>query len=263
MQTHDGAVVAFSGGIDSTTVLCEAIKRYGKENVIAVSFFYGQKHRIELYQAKDICEVLGVEHMNVELPMIFKGAGSTLMDDDSQLQMMGSYEELEKKYGAQPTVVPNRNMHIVASCITIALTRGLNRVMLGVHGTDAAHYHYPDCTPAFIGAMAAACEIGNSGQVQLEAPYNTWSKGQIVKRAAELNVPAGLTQSCYSGVRPQCGLCATCHERQIAFKEAGYIDPAPYAISIVWSSDLKPWPGTQSNVQPMFPDDFWNLKQEK
>jgi hypothetical protein len=139
-------------------------------------------------------------------------------------------------------------MHIISSCITIALTRGLDRVMLGVHGTDAANYHYPDCTPAFIGAMAAACEIGNSGQVQLEAPFNTWSKGDIVAYAAELKAPAALTQSCYSGVRPQCGKCATCHERIAAFTEAGFIDPAPYAIEIRWDLSLKMWPVNLSTV---------------
>ena len=233
-----GAVVAFSGGLDSTTVLMQAIQDFGRDNVYARSFNYGQKHSLELRQAKEICEVLSVNWAVIQLPQIFAGAGSTLMDSDSSVQMMGSYEELEKKYGAQPTVVPNRNMWIIAACVTTALVEGVDNVMLGVHGTDSANYHYPDCTPMFIGAMCAATEIGNSGQVRLTAPYNTWSKGRIVLEGAGLGAPYHLTQSCYSGVRPACGKCATCHERIAAFEEAGYIDPIAYAIPINWSPGL-------------------------
>lgn len=247
-NSRPGAVVGFSGGIDSTVVLAEAVRRYGRKNVLAASFSYGQKHAIELEQAEAICEWYGVEHVHIELPKIFKGAGSTLMDDDSPLQMMGSYAELEKKYGAQPTVVPNRNMNIIANCITLAIVHGLDRVMLGVHGTDSANYHYPDCTPMFIGAMMAACEIGNSSQVQLEAPFNTWSKTDIVAYGAELKVPAHLTQSCYSGVRPACGKCATCHERIEAFTGAGFVDPIDYDAKMIWSTELKSWPLT---LQPL------------
>lgn len=238
---RDGAIVAFSGGIDSTTVLAEAIDRYTSKNVVAVSFDYGQKHKIELDQAQLIAKHYHVTHVIVDLPRIFSGAGSTLIDDDAEVETMGSYDELNKRYGAQPTVVPNRNMNIIANCVTVSLTYGLNRVMLGVHGTDSENYHYPDCTPMFIGAMSAAVEIGNSGNVRLEAPFNTWSKTEIIRRAAELDVPAELTQSCYRGERPQCGQCATCHERIIAFGEAKFVDPVEYASSVVWPDDAVQW----------------------
>lgn len=246
MKTVESAVVAFSGGLDSTTVLYEAIERYGTQNVYPVAFHYGQKHSIELVQAAVICNQIPLKLKVVDLPQIFGGAGSTLIDSGENVQIMGSYDELHKKHGSQPTVVPNRNMNFIAMCITVALTRGVNRVMLGVHGTDSAEFHYPDCTPMFIGAMNAAAWIGNEYQVQIEAPYNTWSKGQVVKRAAELKVPVWLTQSCYAGERPQCGKCATCHERQEAFKEAEYIDPTDYVVSQPINADHDWWPVKRS-----------------
>lgn len=256
MTTRDGAVVAFSGGLDSTTVLYEAIDRYGSDNVIAASFYYGQKHSRELEQAAIITDKAGVVWEMIELPKIFGGAGSTLIDGNEDVQVMGSYDELHKQHGSQPTVVPNRNMNIIAMCLTLALTRGVNRVMLGVHGTDSTNFHYPDCTPMFIGAMNAAAWIGNEYAVQIEAPYNTWSKADIVVRAAELQAPLHATQSCYLGLRPQCGECATCHERIEAFKIAGYIDAAEYVIEPDWNDD-EVFPSPASWVQ----EPFWKEGQ--
>src|SRR5690606_34553449 len=112
------------------------------------------KHAIELEQAKEICEVMGIKHSIIELPQIFAGFGSTLIDTRVDVETMNTYADLAKAYGAQPTVVPNRNMNFIAQAVTIALTKGLGRVILGVHAGDAANYHYPDCTPEFIGAMS-------------------------------------------------------------------------------------------------------------
>jgi 7-cyano-7-deazaguanine synthase len=142
---------------------------------------------------------------------------------------MGSYEELAKKYGGQPTVVPNRNMNFIAQLITVAWVNKCNTVMLGVHATDAGENHYPDCKETFIGAMNAAAEIGTEGRVSIWAPFARSSKGDIVREAASLKVPAHLTMSCYNGQEPACGRCATCHERLIAFRDAGYVDPIKYA----------------------------------
>lgn len=229
-QLTDGAIVSVSGGVDSTTVLAEAVHRYGRKNVYAVSFFYGQKHSVELEAALAVANYYRVQHEYINLPNIFAGAGSTLVDQDTNVEVMDSYENLAKKHGAQPTVVPNRNMNFIAMCLTYALTKGVNRVMLGVHATDSGANHYPDCSAEFIGAMQAAAEIGNSGQVKLEAPLVHITKGEVVLRAVELKVPLHLTYSCYKGEALACGKCATCHERLDAFAFAGFADPAEYAV---------------------------------
>ena len=231
---RDGAVVSLSGGIDSATALGVAISRYGVENVIPVAFHYGQKHDAELMHAQAVAKWygLGDEFQIIELPQIFGGAGSTLIDTDSQVQMMGTYEELKDKFNSQPTVVPNRNMNFIAMLITVAWTHKLNTVVLGVHATDAGENHYPDCKASFIGAMNAAVEIGSEGRINLWAPFEHSSKGDIVYEASELGVPAQLTMSCYNGMDPACGQCATCHERLAAFSEAEYKDPIIYVDDV-------------------------------
>lgn len=227
-KTRDGAVVSLSGGMDSTTLLKWAIDKYGKGNVHAVLFNYGQKHKTELDQAMLICAWLEVSFDLLQLPLIFAGAGSTLVDASTQVEIVGSYEELAARYGSQPTVVPNRNMNFLAMATTIALTKGLNRVLIGAHAGDAANYHYPDCRPAFNGAMAAAIDLATEGQVSLEAPFNWMDKGEIVSLAYRILAPLELSQSCYNGRRPACGKCATCLERINAFNEAGFYDPIDY-----------------------------------
>lgn len=249
---NDGAVVLLSGGIDSTTVLAEAYRKYGSQKVFAISFDYGQKHRIELDQAREIAMWYNVPWSLLKLPQIFAGAGSTLVDDDAPVEHVGTYAELAERFGSQPTVVPNRNMVLLSLAVTYAITHHVGRVMIGAHAGDAANYHYPDCRPAFNGAMSAAIEIATEGAIELVAPFNFASKGQLIQRAAFLKIPAHLTQSCYNGARPACGTCATCHERIAAFVDAGYRDPIAYVNGTelyhkmgVNPDSLKPWPVTE------------------
>lgn len=101
-------------------------------------------------------------------------------------------------------------------------------VYAGMHAEDAAGFAYADCTPEFLGAMAAATYIGTYGRVRFNALFQHMTKPQIIKRGMELNVPYIHTLSCYRGVRPACGRCSTCHARLEAFTEAGFIDPIDY-----------------------------------
>lgn len=228
----EGAVVSLSGGMDSCTALAWAIKRWGIDNVMTIAFYYGQKHFKELELASEIAAFYHVPHERITMPQVFSGAGSTLVDADASPQMMDSYEELAKKFGGQPTVVPNRNMNFIALAISYAWTHEKQHVVLGVHAGDAGNFHYPDCRPAFVGAMNAACEIATEGRVDIIAPFNHDPKSHLVKVAYALGAPLQLTQSCYNGQRPACGKCATCHERLNAFAEAGFEDPIAYVDGV-------------------------------
>ena len=125
------------------------------------------------------------------------------------------------------TVVPNRNMILLAVAAGHVISRGGGRVAYAAHGGD--HAIYPDCRPEFADAMAHALSLADWSTVELHRPFVGWSKADIVRRGAELEVPFAQTWSCYQGGEQHCGRCGTCIERREAFDLAGVPDPTPYA----------------------------------
>jgi 7-cyano-7-deazaguanine synthase len=232
------AVALLSGGLDSTTSLFQAVYD-GYSDVIAVTCQYGSKHNArELEAAVKIADKFCTGHSIVNLPDIFRGADSALMDEVTMPHM--TYNEIAEEEGPSPTVVPFRNGNLISVATAIAVTNDAEAVYVGMHAEDARNWAYPDCTPEFLGAMANAVFVGTYQKVRLVFPLIHMMKSGVVTRAALLNVPARLTYSCYEGRRKHCGLCPTCVERVEAFNEAGYIDPAEYEIDIRQAGER--WP---------------------
>lgn len=238
-ETRDGAIIALSGGMDSTTLAAQAINIFGKDNVFAIGFDYGQRHKSELNHAQAVADYYGVSFDIIQLPKIFSGGKSSLMGD-TDVQIMGTYTELAQKHGGQPTIVPGRNLNFLAQAATYAEIHKMNRVMIANHAGDSGSWHYFDCSPEFIAGASVAISVGTGFAVQLIAPFTQMSKGDIVRLAHVMRAPLHLTLSCYNGKSPACGECATCHERVQAFKEAGYIDPIAYVKVLDWGN-LQPW----------------------
>lgn len=222
------ALVLLSGGLDSTTCAVLACKEFGPENVIALTLFYGQKHAKEIEAAKTIADYLNLgEHRIEQLPDIFKGAGSTLVDPNLP-NPETTYEELNQSYGVSPTYVPFRNANLLSAATTIALVKEAEAVFYGAHAEDARNWAYPDCTPEFNGAMANAIFIGSYMQVRLITPLQWMTKKEIVALGREIGTPFQLTWSCYNGMEQACGVCPTCVGRLQAFRENQMEDPIPY-----------------------------------
>lgn len=220
------AVILFSGGLDSTTVMFQAIAD-GAEQIVAVTFDYGSKHaRREIQAAVDIMDgvmgVMNAHHRVVLMPKIFGGGKSALMGDVDM--PMEEY----KREGESVTVVPFRNANLISSAVTLAEVHGFDKVYVGMHATDYGSWAYPDCTPEFLGGMAGAIYVGTLHRVRLVFPLIWMTKAEVVTRAALLGVPTRLTWSCYEGGQRHCGRCPTCLERINAFVEAGYQDPVTY-----------------------------------
>ena len=222
------ALVLFSGGVDSTTCLGIAVKKYGSENVLALSVSYGQKHTKEIDSARAVAKHYGVELYELDLSEMFRFSDCSLLKGSSEEIPHESYEEQLKETNGSPvsTYVPFRNGLFISSAAAIAISRGCSVIYYGAHSDDAAGNAYPDCSETFNNAMAEAVWVGSGNQVRIEAPFVTKTKADVVKIGLELGVPYELTWSCYEGGDVPCGKCGTCIDRAKAFAENGVSDPA-------------------------------------
>lgn len=223
------AAVLASGGVDSTTALAQAVERYGAAKVTAVSVLYGQKHIKELEAAEKIASYYGVEHISVDAAPLFQYSRASLLQGSPEPVPKECYaDQLKKTQGKAPvsTCVPFRNGIFLAAAAGIALSLGSEAVIYGAHADDAAGAAYPDCSPAFFEAMAAAVWEGSGRQIRLEAPFLAMNKAAVVKIGLRLRVPYELTWSCYEGGAEPCGQCGTCRDRAAAFAANRVSDPA-------------------------------------
>ncbi|MFL0773477.1 MAG: 7-cyano-7-deazaguanine synthase QueC [Prochlorococcus sp.] len=214
------AIALLSGGLDSATAAALAVE--SGQQVIGLSFNYGQRHQRELEAATELASCLGlIEHHLISVNLAAWG-GSSLTDMTQSLPSDGVVE------GVIPsTYVPGRNTVFIAIGLSLAEARGADRVVLGVNAID--YSGYPDCRPDYLSAFQTLADLaskaGREGQgPKLWAPLILWNKLKIVEEALRLDVPIARTWSCYSGGDQACGLCDSCRIRDAALKEAGRED---------------------------------------
>ena len=222
------ALVLFSGGVDSTTCLGIAVNKYGAEEVLALSLYYGQKHSRELEAARKIAARYGVKHKELDLALIFADSDCSLLQGSDADIPKESYAEQLQKTDGKPvsTYVPFRNGLFLASAASIALSNGCTEIYYGAHSDDAAGNAYPDCSSDFNDAINRAIYLGSGGELRVTAPFIGMNKAQVVAEGLKLNVPYELTWSCYEGGNKPCGVCGTCRDRIAAFRANGIEDPA-------------------------------------
>jgi 7-cyano-7-deazaguanine synthase len=231
------AVTLLSGGLDSTTLAYYMRAHYADE-LIAVSFNYGQRHVKELDVAVRIAQTLSAEHHIVEI-----GVGQALDDDLAPLGSIFTSSVLTNESVPVPdghyahenmkqTIVPNRNAIMLSIAYGIAVDRGAEYVSFAAHSGD--HAIYPDCRPEFVALLNRALQVGNEWADPLPlilGPFLDRSKADIAAEAVKLGVPIKDTWSCYKGGDIHCGTCGTCYERREAFQLAGVEDPTEYLDS--------------------------------
>lgn len=210
------SLVLFSGGLDSTTCLYQAI--FESKEVIALTFYYDQRHFIEIEKAKAIAEKNKIEHIILKIDSeIF--LGSSLTNKNLEIAKNFSYKE-----NIPNTYVPGRNILFLSYAVSLAEGRKFNKIYIGVNSLD--YSGYPDCRPEFIDAFQKAIQLGTKSGVddtpiQIVTPLIKLSKKEIVLLGSKLNVPFGMTHSCYDpvGGKP-CGICDSCLLRKKGFEEA-------------------------------------------
>lgn len=222
------ALVLFSGGLDSSTCLAIAVDKYGSENVIALSIYYGQKHKKEIEASDKVAQYYNVEHLKMDLSKIFEFSDCSLLSNSHEEIPEKSYAQQIEESDGKPvsTYVPFRNGLFISAAASIALSKGCSVIYYGAHSDDAAGNAYPDCSEEFNGAMGQAVYIGSGKQLRIEAPFVSLTKADVVKIGLMLKVPYEMTWSCYEGGEKPCGKCGTCIDRAEAFAKNGVKDPA-------------------------------------
>jgi len=219
-QPVEKALVLLSGGQDSTTCLYWAIDRFGADAVSAVSFDYGQRHRIELECAEHIAAAAGVALVCLPIDTFAALGGDALTDSGINVE-----SDLDEASGLPNTFVPGRNLIFLTFAAAYAYQRGIGHLVTGVAQTD--YSGYPDCREVTVEAVQNAIQLGMDTDLQIHAPLMHRSKKQTVELARDLGAleAMALTHTCYNGVRPPCGECPACILRAKGFVEAGVDDP--------------------------------------
>ncbi len=213
-------VAIVSGGLDSAVMLGQFLRE--KHQVRAFSCNYGQRHVKELAFASDLSRLWNVRHEIADLRGIAHLlAGSSLTSPEIPVPD-GHYTEERMK----STVVPNRNMIMIAIAVGWAVSLKFDAVAFAAHSGD--HAIYPDCREEFAEALDRACRLADWRGVALLRPFVNKTKAEIVSAGAEIGVPFERTWSCYKGGEIHCGVCGTCVERREAFTVSGVTDPTRY-----------------------------------
>jgi 7-cyano-7-deazaguanine synthase len=198
MGGREKAVILVSGGLDSTTVLAQAVQQgYA---CYSLSFDYGQRHRAELMAAQ-----------NIDVPE-------------------------EETTGIPITYVPARNTVFLSIALGWAEVLGARQLFIGVNAVD--YSGYPDCRPEFIQAYETMANLATRAGIEgdhlsIQTPLMDLSKGDIIQRGVALGVDYSLTVSCYQADAEgfACGRCDSCRLRRQGFADAGVDDPTRYLDS--------------------------------
>ena len=220
------AVVLLSGGLDSTTVLAIAKSQGFVCN--ALSFRYGQRHKVELDRAREVAERMGVErHVIVDFDLRQFG-GSALTSD---IEVPKERSAADMSHGIPITYVPARNTIFLSFGLAWAETLGSSDIFIGVNALD--YSGYPDCRPEYIEAyermanLATKAGVEGTQKLKIHSPLVHMTKAQIVQTGRELGVDYSITSSCYDPAPDgaPCGKCDSCVLRAKGFAESGVADP--------------------------------------
>ncbi|EJP3277833.1 7-cyano-7-deazaguanine synthase QueC [Vibrio cholerae] len=222
------AVVVFSGGQDSTTCLVQALKEF--DEVHAITFDYGQRHKLEIEVAQQLAKQLGVTaHKVMDVSLLNELAISSLTRDDIPVS-----HELQSN-GLPNSFVPGRNILFLTLAGIYAYQIGATTVITGVCETDFSGY--PDCRDEFVKAMNQALAKGMDLPLMIRTPLMWLNKAEtwaLADQLGALDLVRHQTLTCYNGlIGDGCGECPACGLRQAGLK--AYLDNRDVIMSALKS----------------------------
>ena len=183
-----------SGGLDSSVLLWKTWKR--GHVVVPLFIDYGQRAAAQEHRAASrICGKIGIKLERIDIP--------GLSDIDNGLS--------DPVHWAAH-VFHARNMILLSVAASLAASRSIRAIGIGIHGTAA----FPDQTGAFVRSAERALSRATGARMVLFAPFIRFGKADIAKLGMDAGVPIGTTYSCYMGRRTPCGRCPSCTDRQRA-----------------------------------------------
>jgi 7-cyano-7-deazaguanine synthase len=231
------AVILFSGGLDSTTIL--ALAKHLGYAPYALSISYGQRHSSELIAAERIAKSIGVvRHEVIDLALTRFG-GSALTDSNLEVPTT-SNAILNPGSDIPITYVPARNTIMLSLALGWAEALGGSDIFYGANAVD--YSGYPDCRPEYVASFQCMANLATKAGVEanddaarfrVHAPIIAMSKAEIIHLGKELGIDYGQTVSCYQAdaLGHACGECESCKLRQAGFMQAGLADPTRYRKS--------------------------------
>lgn len=243
-DTDKNVVAVLSGGLDSTVMTYMLVKKYGKDRVVALSYNYGQKQKVELSQASLTCARLNIKHEILDLTIlghIARGVCANIAGTDVEMPTIR-----DVLGDPQPkTYVPFRNMILNSLAFSFAEANDASHVFTGLQVHD--EYGYWDTTQKFVDSMNAVAAQNRTHKVSLEAPFSLLSKHHEIEIMRELDELDGLeyTLTCYNPneAGESCGKCPSCSERIMNFAKANVVDPIKYSVNLPWSELIEKYAG--------------------
>ncbi|MDK4683691.1 7-cyano-7-deazaguanine synthase QueC [Kingella negevensis] len=205
------ALVIFSGGQDSTTCLFQAIAQYGAENVQAITFAYGQRHKIELERAAWIAKDLNIKQTVLDLSLMTSITHNALMDDTATIQTENNLPN---------TFVDGRNALFLLYAAIYAKSQNIHDIFVGVCETDFSGY--PDCRDVFVKSMNVTLNLAMAYDFNIHTPLMWLTKKETWALADQLGAfeyVLNHTHTCYLGVEGGCHECPSCVLRERGLQE--------------------------------------------
>jgi 7-cyano-7-deazaguanine synthase len=240
----DLAIVLVSGGMDSCVTTAIAAEQH---ELAFLHVTYGQRTAARERQAfADIADFYHVEKRLVtDIAHLRAIGGSALTDENIPVPIVdggqvSSQSAIRNPQSAIPiTYVPFRNTHLLAIAVSWAEVLGAGHIFIGAVAEDSSGY--PDCRPEYYQAFNRLIEVGTKPETHIEVvtPIIHLRKSEIVQRGLALGAPLHLSWSCYQAEDRACGQCESCGLRIRGFRQAGVIDPIPYAITVDWGPAVR------------------------
>lgn len=203
----DKALVVFSGGQDSTTCLFWAKANFNE--VVAVGFDYGQRHKNELDAAKSIALVANVSYQVMALPLLNEITDNSLTNKEIAVEPQNGEDELPN------TFVEGRNLLFLSYAAIVAKSKGISHIIAGMGQTDFSGY--PDCRDVFVKSLNVTLNLAMDYQFVIHTPLMFKSKAETWAMADELavlDIVRNATVTCYNAIPAEgCGECPACKLR--------------------------------------------------